>query len=91
MATVTIGPKPFDVDKDALAAFNVFARFKSMSVDEALGAYINSFAPDVKSVTIVGHDADGPIFDIPDALVYDPEYTDDGAMILPKAWADDDN
>lgn len=90
MTTVTIDPKPFVVDRDALAAFSVFARFKGMSIDEALGAYINSFAPQVKGVTVVGRDADGPVFDIPDALVYDPEYADDGAMMLPKAWDDDD-
>lgn len=57
---------------------------------EIIADGMNSPEPTTKGVTVVGEDEDGPIFDIPDALVYKPRYVADGAMILPKSWKDND-
>lgn len=88
MSSTVLSPR-IEVDSDALDVFSAFARMRGLSVGEALADYVNSFRPKSSGVRVVGRDADGPIFDIPDEFVYTPEYAADGAMILPGAWADD--
>ncbi|OZG60242.1 MULTISPECIES: hypothetical protein [Bifidobacterium] len=91
MSTAIFDPKPMNVDADALRVFSGLAKLKGMTPDEYVADWVNSFKPATTGVSVIGEDEDGPIFDIPDALVYQPRYDEDGAMILPKSWKDDDD